>query len=118
MRVRVRVRVRVHSEDEIAAASVVGQDQPPVVSLMARIARLEQAVSLFVGVPVPQIMEDLEDGVQAVPQELVPHRVGEQIGAVPVPQTKEDISERTQIVDMPLTPVPQVHERTVDQPGD
>ena len=64
---------------------------------MVRIARLEQAVAQFVGVPVPQIMEDLVDGVQAVPQELVPNRLGEQIGAVPVPQTKEDVVERTQL---------------------
>ena len=38
---------------------------------MVRIARLEQAVAQFVGVPVPQIMEDLVDGVQAVPQEAL-----------------------------------------------
>ena len=52
---------------------------------------MERAVAQFVGVPVPQIMEDLVDGVQAAPQELVPNRLGEQIGAVPVPQTKEDV---------------------------
>ena len=80
-----------HSEDEIALASLVGQNQPPVVSLMVRIARLERAVAQFVGVPVPQIMEDLVDGVQAAPQELVPNCLGEQIGAVAVPQTKEDV---------------------------
>ena len=86
-----------HSVDEIASASVVGQDQHPDVSLVVRIARLEQVVAQFVGVPVPQIMEGLVDGVQAVPQELVPNRFGEQIGAVPVPQTKEDVEERTQL---------------------
>ena len=42
------------------------------------------AVAQFVGVPVPQIMEDFVDGVQAALQELVPNRLGEQIGAVPV----------------------------------
>ena len=77
---------------------------------MVRIARLEQAVSLFVGVPVPQIMEDLVDGVQAVPQELVPNLLGEQTRAVPVPQTKEDVVERTQLA-------PHVHEQIVEQIG-
>ena len=103
-----------HSEDEIASASEVGQDQPPVESLMARIARLEQAVSLFIGVPVPRIMEDLVDGVQAVPQELLPNLLGERSGAVPVPQTKENLVKRTQLA-------PYLHERVVeslDQPGD
>ena len=103
-----------HSEDEIASASEVGQDQPTVVSMMARMARLEQAVSLFIGVPVPQIMEDLVDGVQAVPQELLPNLLGERSGAVPLPQTKENVVERTQLA-------PHVHERVVeslDQPGD
>ena len=70
-----------HSEDEIAPASLVGQDQPPVASLMVPIARLELAVAQFAGVSVPLIMEDLVDGVQAAPQELVPNRLGEQIGA-------------------------------------
>ena len=63
-----------HSEDEMASASVVGQDQPPDVPLMVRIVRLEQAVSLFVGVPVPQIMEDLVDGVQAAGARAEPSR--------------------------------------------
>ena len=43
---------------ETASASVVGQDQLPVVSLMVRIARMEHAFEQFVGVPVPQIKED------------------------------------------------------------
>ena len=84
-----------HSEDEIASASVVGQDQPPDVSLMVRIARLEQAVAQFVGVPVLHIMEDLVDGMQAVPQELVPDGSGEQTGLVLVPQIMDVIAERT-----------------------
>ena len=49
------------------------------------------AVAQFVGVPVPQIMENLVDGVQAASQELLLNCLGEQIGAVPVPQTKEDV---------------------------
>ena len=36
---------------------------------MARIARLELEIARFMGVPVPQIMEDLVDGVQTAPQE-------------------------------------------------
>ena len=75
--------------------SVVGQDEPSFVSLMARIAHMELAVAQFVGVPVPQIREDLVDGVQAAPQELKPNRSGEQFGAVPVPQIKEDDVETT-----------------------
>ena len=62
------------------------------------------------------------DGVQAVPQELVPNLLGERSGAVPLPQTKEDVVERTQLA-------PNKHERvkeqkegvppwTLDQPSD
>ena len=58
-----------HPEDETASASVVGQDQPSFVSLIARIARLELAVAQFVGVLVPRFMEDLVDRVQSAPQE-------------------------------------------------
>ena len=54
---------------DAASASVVGQDQPSFVSLMARIARLELAVAQFVCVLVPRFMEDLVDGVQSAPQE-------------------------------------------------
>ena len=74
---------------------MVGQDQPSFVSLMARKARLQLAFAQFFGVPVPQIREDLVDGVQAAPQELKPNRSGEQLGAVPVPQIKEDDVEKT-----------------------
>ena len=56
-----------HLEDE--SASVVGQDLHSFASLMARIARLELEVAQFVGLPVPQIMKDLVDGVQSAPQE-------------------------------------------------
>ena len=58
-----------HPEDESASVSGVGQDLPSFASLMARIARLELEVAQFVGVPVPQIMKDLVDGVQSAPQE-------------------------------------------------
>ena len=58
-----------HPEDETASASGVGQGLPSFASLMARIARLELEVAEFVGVPVPQIMNDLVDGVQSAPQE-------------------------------------------------
>ena len=52
------------------------------------------------------------NGVQAVPQELVPNRLGEQIGAVPVPQTKEDV------VEMTAEQIGGVPPLTLDQPGD
>ena len=58
-----------HPEDETASASGVGQDLPSFASLMVRIARLELEMARFIGVPVPQIMEDLVDGVQTPPQE-------------------------------------------------
>ena len=92
--------------------SVVGQDQPSFVSLMARIAHMELAVAQFVGVPVPQIREDLVDGVQAAPQELNPNRSGEQLGAVPVPQIKEDDVVTTKEQTGCAPPL------TLDQPGD
>ena len=53
---------------------------------MVRIARLEEAVELIVGAPLPHILEDRVDGVQAVPQELVPNGFGEQSGLMPVAQ--------------------------------
>ena len=74
----------------------MGQEQPPDVSLMERVKRLEQVVEKMVGKFLPHALVDRVDGVQAVPQELVPNAFGEQIGPVPVPQNKEEVSERTQ----------------------
>ena len=71
--------------------------------------------------------------MQAVPQQLVPNRVGEQSRVVKVPQIKEDISEeriseRTLIADVPVPAIwgtflqerfsGRMHEQTVDLPGD
>ena len=47
-----------HSEHETASASLVGQDQHRVSSVMERIARLERVVEQILGTPVPQIMKD------------------------------------------------------------
>ena len=61
-----------HSEDETASASLVRQDQPPVGSVMARLARLERVVEQILATSMPQIttaVEQTDDGVQAVPQE-------------------------------------------------
>ena len=90
-----RVDVSV-SEDETASASLVRQEQHPDVSLMERVTRLEQVVEKMVGKFLPHVLVDRVDGVQVVPQELVPNAFGEKIGPVPVPQIKEEVSERAQ----------------------
>ena len=110
-----------HPEDETASTSVVGQDQPSVVSFMARIARLELAVAQFVGVPVPQTKEDLvetiveqtecvpplildQPGDQAHPDSAVSRRhsrryacgdtaAGPSAGDVPGDQTRRDSAD-------------------------
>ena len=108
----------------------MGQDQPPDVSLLERVTRLEQVVEKMVGTFLPHVF----GGPSGVPQELVPNYFGEQIGPVPVHQIKEEVSERNQHARFGREPFEkdgrQYFERedpkdlvtyppsTIDQPGD
>ena len=85
-----------HSEDEIASESLIGQDQHPDVSLTERIARLEQVVEQTVGLPLPQIMEDRVDGVQAFHRSSCRTVSASRSGPCPSPRSREEVSERTQ----------------------
>ena len=110
-----------HSSDEVAAASLVGQDSESMESiplasldsLAERVTQLERVVEQIAGAPVPQILEGV-DGLQHVPQERVQNRTPEQIVDVPVPQITEAIVVDRfpeQLVDVP---VPQIMEAIVE----
>ena len=64
-----------HPEDEIASASLIGQDQPPDASTMERVARLERVVEQILDVTVLQITKDIAIGMQHIPQQRVQHYV-------------------------------------------
>ena len=83
-----------HSPEDVAAESEVERDHltpcrddaaTALDVLMERVTRLERVVEQIVGVPLPQIMKEIVDGMQHIPEERVQNFVTEQIGSVPVP---------------------------------
>ena len=60
-----------HPGDEAASASWVGRDQPPDVSVLACLARLELVVEQILAALVPQITEDFAAMAQHAPAERV-----------------------------------------------
>ena len=109
-----------HREDEIASASLVGQDQLPAFSMIVKFQSLVSSMQGLVGaiecatqravlartqttgdwVPldilVPPVVEDIAEVLQDIPQELVRARVVEQSVHIPLPSIKEGIAEVVQ----------------------
>ena len=112
-----------HSEDETASALLEGQDQPPVGSVMERIARLEQVVEQILDVPVLQVKEDISERTMIVDMPLLQtlqERIAERapiaahFGREPFEKDGRKYfdceNSKNSIKNPPLTPI--------DQPGD
>ena len=69
-----------HPGDEAASASLVGRDQPPDGSVLARLARLERVVEQILAISVPQITKDTATMPQHAPAERVQPSALEQVG--------------------------------------
>ena len=97
---------------DVSAAPVYNQvRQEQIAAEQECVERVQQPkVKQMVHVPVPQVQEQIVEGIKEVPQERFPELTVEQVENTPIPQSVEETAEAVQII-------PQEHfqGRTVEQ---